>query len=137
MRRFTLSILLLTGLALLSQVSFAHCDTKDGPVVAAAIKALEENNVNYVLIWVPAADEPEIREAFERTTKVRTLGPEARALADDYFFETLVRIHRAGEGVAYTGVLPSGTPVDEKILAADKAIELGSLDPLVDFVPKE
>src|SRR5690606_22135943 len=95
------------------------------------------NNVNYVLIWVPAADEPEIREAFERTTKVRTLGPEARALADDYFFETLVRIHRAGEGVAYTGVLPSGTPVDEKILAADKAIELGSLDPLVDFVPKE
>ncbi|HLT81435.1 MAG TPA: DUF6448 family protein [Cyclobacteriaceae bacterium] len=137
MGRFTLSILLLAGLGMLSQASFAHCDTKDGPVVAAAIKALEENNVNYVLIWVPAADEAEIRDAFERTTKVRALGPEARALADNYFFETLVRIHRAGEGVPYTGVLPAGTPVDEKILAADKSIELGSLDPLADLVPKE
>lgn len=136
MGRFTLSTLLLAGLGMLSQASFAHCDTKDGPVVAAAVKALGENNVNYVLIWVPAADESEIRDAFERAAEVRTLSPVARELADNYFFETLVRLHRAGEGVPYTGVLPSGTPIDEKILAADKSIELGNLMPFDDLVPR-
>ena len=30
--------------------------------------------------------------------KTRKLGGEARALADHHFFETLVRLHRAGEG---------------------------------------
>ncbi|HET54798.1 MAG TPA: LysM domain-containing protein [Ignavibacteria bacterium] len=115
----------------------AHCDTKDGPVVADARKALEQNNVNYVLKWVQATDEKEIKESFELTMKVRVLSPEAQTLADNYFFETLVRIHRSGEGVPYTGVKPSGTPVDEKILAADKAIALGNLSPLNELVPKD
>ena len=44
-----------------------HCDTRDGPVVKAARKALESNNVNYVLIWVPGDAEAELRKAFERT----------------------------------------------------------------------
>ena len=30
----------------------------------------------------------------------------------------------------FTGVKPSGTPIDEKILAADKSIEIGNLSPL-------
>lgn len=136
MKRFNLSTLLFGVLILFSQASFAHCDTKDGPVVAAAIRALEENNVNYALIWVPEADETGLKDAFELATKVRMLGPEARALADNYFFETLVRLHRAGEGVPYTGIQPHGTPIDEKILAADKSIELGNLTPLNDLVPK-
>ncbi len=136
MRPFNLLILVFAGLGIFSQTSFAHCDTKDGPVVAAAIRALEENNVNYVLIWVPAADEAELKHAFELATKVRMLGPEARALAENYFFETLVRLHRAGEGVPYTGILPSGTPIDGKILGADKSIELGNLTPLNNLVPK-
>jgi hypothetical protein len=69
--------------------------------------------------------------------KVRGLNPDARQLADHYFFETVVRVHRSGEGVAYTGIKPSGTPVDEKILAADKSIESGNLSPLTGLVPKE
>jgi Family of unknown function (DUF6448) len=115
----------------------AHCDTMDGPTVADARKAIEKNNVNYVLKWVQAADEKVIKEAFGLTMKVRVLSPEAETLADNYFFETLVRIHRSGEGVPYTGVKPSGTRVDEKILAADKAIALGNLSPLNDLVPKD
>lgn len=115
----------------------AHCDTMDGPTVADARKAIEKNNVNYVLKWIQAADEKLIKEAFELTMKVRVLSPEAEKLADNYFFETLVRIHRSGEGVPYTGVKPSGTPIDEKILAADKAIALGNLSPLNDLVPKD
>ena len=115
----------------------AHCDTKDGPVVADARKAIEQNNVNYVLKWVQAADEKEIKEVFGLTMKVRVLSPEAETLADNYFFETLVRVHRSGEGVPYTGVKPSGTPIDEKILVADKSIELGNLSPFNDLVTKD
>lgn len=37
---------------------------------------------------------------------VRAKGKEAQELADMYFFETLVRIHREGEGAPYTGLKP-------------------------------
>ncbi|HET9430491.1 MAG TPA: DUF6448 family protein, partial [Chitinophagaceae bacterium] len=118
--------LFLMGLFISSQTSFAHCDTKDGPVVVASIKAIEQNNINYVLIWIPPGDEKELKQAFELTMKVRGLSPEAKTLADNYFFETLVRLHRSGEGIPYTGVKPSGTPIDGKILAADKSIAAGN-----------
>lgn len=106
----------------------AHCDSLDGPVVKAAQRALETGNVNIVLIWVQKADEPEIREAFERTLAVRRLGSEARELADLYFFETLVRIHRAGEGAPYTGLKPAGRDLGPAIPAADKGLESGSTE---------
>ncbi len=109
----------------------AHCDGMDGPVVTAARKALETGNVNLVLIWVQAADEAEIKHAFERTRAVRKLGPQAKELADMYFFETLVRIHRAGEGAPYTGLKPAGRDLGPAIPAADKALQDGSVEPLV------
>lgn len=136
--RFSLlSLILFSVLFFSSTVTFAHCDTMDGPVVADAKKAITENNVNYVLKWVRPQDEAEIKEAFNFSMKVRVLSPEAKKLSDKYFFETLVRVHRSGEGVPFTGVKPSGTPIDEKILAADKSIALGNLSPLKDLVPKE
>jgi hypothetical protein len=107
----------------------AHCDTLDGPVVTAARKALAEGKVNLVLIWVQKQDEAEIRKAFEKTVAVRKLGPEARDLADMYFFETLVRIHRAGEGAPYTGLKPAGN-IGTAIPMADKAIERGTIEPV-------
>lgn len=137
MKKSILSLLLLAALLITSHTSFAHCDTKDGPVVAAAIKALKQNNINYALVWVKPAYEKEIKEAFQKTMQVRKLSPEAENLADNYFFETLVRLHRSGEGMAYTGIKPAGTPVDNKILAADKSIELGNLSPLNALVPKD
>ncbi len=118
-------------------VSIAHCDTMDGPVIKDAKLALDGSNINYALKWVQEADEPELREAFALTLKVRKLGPDAQTLADRYFFDTLVRLHRNGEGVGFTGVKPAGTPVDERILAADRAIEAGSLTPLAGKVPEE
>jgi hypothetical protein len=87
---------------------FGHCDGMDGPVVQAAQRALAKGDVNLVLIWVQANDEAEIRKVFAKTLAVRKLNPEARELADLYFFETLVRIHRAGEGALYTGLKPAG-----------------------------
>ncbi|OGD20577.1 MAG: hypothetical protein A2W03_07755 [Candidatus Aminicenantes bacterium RBG_16_63_16] len=104
----------------------AHCDTLGGPVIKAAQKALEAGNINLVLIWVQKADEPEIRQAFEKTLAVRKLGREARDLADMYFFETLVRLHRAGEGAPYIGLKPAGTDIGPVIPAVDKAVEDGS-----------
>lgn len=115
----------------------AHCDTMDGPVVADARKAIDQNNINFVLKWIKPADEKEVTEAFNLIMKVRGLSPEAKQLADKYFFETLVRLHRNGEGMSFTGVKQSGTPVDEKILAADKSIEAGNLLPLNGLVPDE
>lgn len=109
---FYLAVILLTTFAV--SFSYAHCDTMDGPVVADAKKAIEQNNVNYVLKWVKADEEKEISNAFALTMKVRNLSSDAKELADKYFFETLVRVHRNGEGVPYMGIKPYGTPIDKK-----------------------
>jgi len=122
---------LFAGLAFGPAPVFAHCDGMDGPVVTAARKALEAGNVNLVLIWVQKADEADIKKAFERTLAVRKLNSEAKELADTYFFETLVRVHRAGEGAPYTGLKPAGRDLGPAIPAADKALQDGSVEPLV------
>ena len=109
---------------------YAHCDTLDGPVVETAKKALASGNVTPLLKWVADDDEQMIRTAFQKTLEVRKLGTQARDLADMYFFETLVRIHRAGEGAPYTGLKPV-TAVDPAVALADKALENGSVDKLV------
>jgi hypothetical protein len=130
-------LFILSMLILSTNVTFAHCDTMDGPLIADARKAMGQNNVNYVLKWVSAANESEIRDAFNLVMKVKGLSPEAKELSEKYFFDTLVRIHRAGEGEPFTGVKPSGTPIDDKVLAADKSIEIGNLSPLKNMVSKD
>ena len=111
----------------------AHCDTLDGPVVGAARKALESGNINLVLIWVQKKDEAEIRNHFQKTVAVRKVNAQAKDLADMYFFETLVRLHRAGEGAGYTGLKPAGK-IEPPIAAADKALESGKLEGVVKLV---
>lgn len=123
----------LVAVALSVQRAVAHCDGLDGPVVAAARDALQSGNVNLVLIWVQPRDEPEIRSAFQQTLSVRKQSPEAQALADRSFFETLVRVHRAGEGAAYTGLKPAGRDLGPAIPAADKALETGAIGPLAEL----
>lgn len=105
-----------------------HCDGMDGPVVTLARRALEAGNVNLVLPWVREQDEAAIREAFAHALAVRKLGGEAKELADLHFFETLVRVHRAGEGASYTGLKPAGRDLGPAIPAADRALEDGSID---------
>jgi len=110
---------------------FSHCDGLDGPVVRAAEKAVASGDVNLVLIWVQKSDEAEIKKSFEKTLTVRKLSPEARQLADMNFFETLVRLHRAGEGAGFTGLKPAGRDLGPAIPAADKALREGNVEPLV------
>ena len=120
----------LAGLAVSASPAAAHCDSMDGPVVKAARLAIASGKVELVLVWVRPQDEPEIREAFARTLAVRRLGADAETLADRWFFETLVRVHRAGEGEPYTGLKPAGTEPSPGIAAADQAVALGNLDAL-------
>jgi hypothetical protein len=117
-------------LHLMVPLAIAHCDTMGGPVVQDAQQALETGNIDLVLKWVRPDDEAAIRKAFEQTLEVRKLGPKAKEMADRYFFETLVRIHRAGEGVAYTGIMPAGAEVEPGIEAADQAVATGNGDAL-------
>ena len=117
--------------------SFAHCDGLDGPVVAAARNALDSGDQNLVLIWVQPKDEAELRAAFAQAVAVRKLSPQARDMADRYFFETLVRLHRAGEGAAYTGLKPAGRDLGPAIPLADKAVASGSEQEVSAFAAKE
>lgn len=124
-RALLLGFLILSA-SIFPQALFAHCDTLNGPVVTAARKALETGDVKLVLIWIRAADETEIKHAFEQALSVRKLGGSAKDLADQYFFETLVRLHRAGEGEPYTGLKPAGSELGPAISASDQALEHGS-----------
>jgi len=130
------SILILLLTVILTTITYAHCDSMEGPVVKAAKKALKTNNVNYVLIWVKQEYENEIKTLFEKVKNVRKLNSEAKELADMYFFETVVRFHRLGEGVGYTGLKPVGYKPDEGIEAADLAIEKGSIDEILNRINK-
>ena len=114
--------LLLVG----TRYASAHCDGLDGPVVKAAQRALEMNNVNLVLVWVQKESEAEVKAVFRQAQAVRKLSPESKAVADRHLFETLVRLHRAGEGAAYTGLKAAGQDLGPAIPAADRAVETGS-----------
>ena len=133
--RHTLFVVALLAALLASPLpALAHCDTLDGPVVKDARAALEAKDVTPILKWVKAEKEADVREAFGHAVAVRALGPEARTLADRFFFETVVRIHREGEGAPYTGLKPAGTEVDPAIAASDKALESGAIEPLVALI---
>jgi hypothetical protein len=127
-----LGILFFLGIAFPVTLAFSHCDTLDGPVVQEAGKALEKGDVTPVLKWVKKEQEGEVRSAFLKAMAVRSKGPEAKELADRYFFETVVRIHRASEGAPYNGL--SAGPAEPIIVEADKALESGSADHLVKHV---
>lgn len=122
---------------LVSAPASAHCDGLDGPVVGAARNALSSGNPNPVLIWVQPKDEAAVRQAFAEAVAVRKLSPQARELADRYFFETLVRLHRAGEGASYTGLKPAGRDLGPAIPLADKAVDTDSDTEIAAFAAKE
>lgn len=117
--------------ALLSGPAQAHCDSMDGPGVKDAQRALSSKTVTPVLKWVRAEDEEQIRKDFALALAVRGESEAAKAVADRYFFETLIRIHRASEGEGFTGLKSSGSG-DPAMAAADKALEDGNINKLAE-----
>lgn len=127
-------IRILAGVALVvllqPAIALAHCDALDGPVVQAARAAIAAGDVTKVLRWVQPDREEEIKAAFNRTLEVRKLGGNAEALADTWFFETLVRIHRAGEGAPFEGLKPAGQ-IEPILAMADDTLDRGTVDGLL------
>jgi hypothetical protein len=132
-RIFTIAAAVAAIVALQPEVVSAHCDALDGPVVTAAKAALDRNDVALVLRWVPPDREAEIRSAFKRTVTVRAAGGEAQALAETWFFETLVRVHRAGEGAAFDGLKPAGH-VEPFVAAVDQSLRTATPNEVIDTV---
>src|SRR5689334_21079568 len=108
-----------------------HCDSMDGPVVTAARRALEAHDATIALAYVPEQGEEEVRRAFDAALRIRDQGPAVRDVADLHFFETLVRVHRAGEGAPYTGLKPAGLGHGPVVPVAEAAVEGGSPDRLI------
>lgn len=111
-----------------------HCDTMDGPIVKAIKVALEKENINYILPWAPKKAEGEIRDAFGKTLQARKQGKQAKEIADYWLYETVVRLHREGEGAPYTGLKPAGLDWGPVVPMAEKAIEEGSPEEVIDFL---
>ncbi|MEN9938915.1 MAG: hypothetical protein RLZZ387_5494 [Chloroflexota bacterium] len=133
LKRPTLMVVIAAGLAVLVALAApapadAHCDSRNGPVVTAARTALETGNVNVALPYVQPEAEAELTAVFKQTLAVRKLGGQARDVADEYFLETTVRLHRTGEGAPYTGL--TDEPTEPAIAAADQALASGSLKQL-------
>lgn len=128
--RLSLAVFSLAALLVSTPASLAHCDTLAGPVILDARHALAAGDVSPVLKWIRPADEPEIRRAFARTLTVRGTTAEAAALADEFFFSTLVRVHRAGEGAPFTGL--KATPPARIEQASDDALASGEIAGLAD-----
>jgi len=117
------------ALMLAPNLAFAHCDTISGPVVADAKQALASRDVTPVLKWLKQGDEAEVRRVFDQTITVRRLSPAAEELADRFFFETVVRLHRAGEGAPYTGLRHENP--EPVIRLTDDALSSGSHEALI------
>jgi hypothetical protein len=115
--------------ALMAAGAFAHCDTTRGPIIPEAQAALEKGDVTPVLKWVKPEHEAEIKTAFAKAVGVRSKGDDVKALADQYFLETLIRIHRAGEGAPFTGI--KDDPVGPFVAMVDATLDTGSPDDLI------
>lgn len=112
---------------ILPQNAFAHCDSYDGPVIQDALVALEENKVDLVLKWVEEKHEGEITSLFNKTLKYRNGDQEVYQLLEKHFLETLVRVHREGEGEPYTGLKPAGS-TSKIITMTDTALREKDID---------
>lgn len=117
------------------QPADAHCDSAQGPVASAALQALDANDVSLVLPYIAADMEAELNATFVQAVAVRQLGGDAAQLADRYFVETAVRLHRTSEGAVFTGVTDESVP--EAIVMADEAMAGGSLDAVYEFLSAE
>lgn len=137
MRRFSMTSALLGSILIAPATAQAHCDSIGGPVATTALKALDTNNINVILPYVPVSAEPEMTAAFEQVMAVRTQGPDSKALANRYFMETAVRLHRAGENAPYTGLKPAGTDFGPAIPAAEEALNSGQIEPLIALLSQE
>lgn len=127
------TFLLVFGLTFNSQ---AHCDRVNGPVAVAAKKALENGDLSYALIWVTAQQADELKSTFKQSLKVYNEGEASQELAERYFMENTVRLHRHAEGMPYTGLKPAQAN-SKDIQVAEEALESGNVAEVTDLLAQE
>ncbi len=122
--------LLMGAMMFLSAPTFAHCDSFDGPVIQDAYKALQKEEAMYVMKWITADQEAEIKQLFDKTVQLKNEDAEIYSIVEKHFLETLVRLHRETEGAPFTGLKPAGstTPI---VQMADQSIANRNLKPLI------
>lgn len=128
------AVVLLSSILLFATAAFPHCDREDGPVVADGRSALASGSIDAALKWVGPEQEGELRKAFELAASVRGSGADALKLADQWFLESLVRLHRETEGEAYAGIKTAETPLPPAIVHADRALEDGKIGNLAQHI---
>ena len=109
--------------------ALAHCDAKNGPVAVDARQALAHENFETVAIWVGEKQQKELRSAYDQALTVYQMSGKAQDLAKQYFMETAVRLHRAAEGMPYTGLKPA-RQLPPDIAAAEETLKTGNLKPV-------
>ncbi|MDD2285429.1 MAG: DUF6448 family protein [Paludibacter sp.] len=119
-------------LLLFASPASAHCDRENGPVAVDAKEALETGDFSKVAIWISENQEEELRNKFKQSLSVYNKGGESKELATEYFMSNTVRLHRAAEGMPFTGLKPA-QPAANDIQVAEKALETGNLDPVMDM----
>jgi hypothetical protein len=135
-KAFYVLLLAIVGSSVFIAAVYAHCDTMSGPVAVAARKALESGDIKLVQIWVGQSQEKELGERFRQCLSVRKMGGQAKELADKYFIETAIRLHRQAEGMSFTGVKPAqALPPD--VAAAEKALQTGDIEVVTDLLSGE
>lgn len=123
---------ILMAMSLFNTKSYAHCDRKNGPVAVAAKEALKTEDFSKVVIWVGEEQEEELKKKFNESLSVYQKDGDSKELAKEYFMETAVRLHRAAEGMPFTGLKPA-QPAAKDIKVAEKALKTGNLDPVMDM----
>ncbi len=124
------AVIAMAGAIVQTRPAEAHCDSVNGPVVGVAREALARSDVRLVLPYVQPEAEAELTAAFNHALAARKPGGAAAEVADRWFFETAVRLHRTGEGAAYTG-LKDAVDLSPALAAAEHALEDGDVDGVV------
>lgn len=130
-KQFAIAVGLLSlVMSVFSMPTFAHCDSYDGPVIHDARLALQKGEVSFVMKWIREEHEEEIKSLFSKTLSLKNADHQIYNIVEKHFLETLVRLHREGEGAPFTGLKPTGsvTPI---IQMADKSIEDSDIESLL------
>jgi hypothetical protein len=106
-------------------------------VVRGARAALKTGDAEQVLVWIPAGEQGIVIDALEDARAVRRLGQAARKLADQYFVETVARLHCLALDQAFLGIAPAGYDFGPAVLAAEEAVATGDVDRLVRVLQRE
>lgn len=132
--KFNLPTLMLMAFMLFVALpASAHCDSYDGPVIKDALTALQQKNVELILKWVEPQYEKEITDKFNQTLRLKGKNKEINEVLETSFLETLVRLHREGEGASYTGLKPVGS-MTKLVEMADNSLAKKEVNDVINIV---